>query len=85
MRTHLTLNTHYTKIRVWKRYTNKKMKDIELKIELIRKGYTNKAAACALGINRNYLSNVLNGRYESRRLRRRIHALPDRNRAAVSK
>ncbi|GEM_PF-2343419 len=55
------------------------MKAIELKIELIKKGWTQKDAASALGIHQVYINQLCNGRRKSRRTAARIKLLPPRN------
>jgi len=55
------------------------MKVPELKIELMKKGWLMKDAAKELDVTPCYLSFVIHGRMQSRRLTRRIRALPDRN------
>ena len=55
------------------------MKAIELKIELIKKGWTQKDAASALGIHQVYVNQLCNGRRKSRRMATRIKLLPPRN------
>lgn len=52
------------------------MKAIELKIELIKKGWTQKDAATALGIHQVYMNQLCNGRRKSRRTAMRIMLLP---------
>lgn len=52
------------------------MKAIELKIELIKKGWTQKDAATVLGIHQVYMNQLCNGRRKSRRTATRIMLLP---------
>jgi transcriptional regulator with XRE-family HTH domain len=47
------------------------------KRELERKGWTYRAAASALGVTYQHLSDVLNGHRQSRRLLAALHALPE--------
>lgn len=52
------------------------MKPVEIKIEIIRKGWTQKAVAKALGIHEMYVSQLCNGHRKSRRTETRIRLLP---------
>lgn len=52
------------------------MKAIELKIELIKKGWTQKDAATVLGIHQVYMNQLCNGRRKSRRTETKIMLLP---------
>jgi len=55
-----------------------------IKGKLKRDGWSYRSAAPALGVTYQYLSDVLNGKHSSRRLVRRINALPAREEAMTT-
>lgn len=52
------------------------MKPLEIKIEIIRKGWTQKNVAKVLGIHEMYVSQLCNGHRKSKRTEMRIFRLP---------